>query len=237
MRLFRLHSLASENHTNWVIDTINSSSFHCSSFAAFNDPMEGVFRTNSITDLENLTSQKNKFKACCFTDIYGVKNPALWGYYAGSFRGVAFEVLPANDHIYKIDYANEIPSIPDTDDESLKKALTTKLKPWKHEREFRFINKTEEEKNKIGEIVALHCFIPYSEVENRDQIHKSSDSIQSYLKNLSRLESEVGENTPIYVAGYDHRMNRIKLTKNHLRHNNACERDAEFASLSQHPST
>lgn len=221
MRLFRLHSLASENHTNWVIDTINSSRFHCSSFAAFNDPMEGIFRTNSITDLENLTSQKNKFKVCCFTDIYGVKNPALWGYYAGSFRGVAFEVLPANDHIHKIDYANEIPSIPDTDDESLKKALTTKLKPWKHEREFRFINKTEEEENKIGEIVALHCFIPYYEVDNRIQIRNSSKSIKTYLVNLRRLKNQVGGKIPIYEAGYDQQRNKIKLTKNDI-----CQQDA-----------
>lgn len=222
MRLFRLHSLASEKHTTWVIDTIKSSKFHCSSFAAFNDPMEGIFRTKSITDLKNLTSQKNKFKVCCLTDIYGVKNPALWGYYAGSFRGIAFEVLTANDKIHEINYENRIPSIPNTNDESLIKALTTKLKPWKHEREFRFINKTEEEKNEIGKIVALHCFIPYNEVDNRNQIHNSSDSIQSYLANLCRLISEIGEEIPVYVARFDQTRNRIKLTKTRLRQQDAC---------------
>jgi len=221
MRLFRLHSLASKNHTSWVIDTVNSNRFHCSSFAAFNDPMEGIFRTKSLTDLENLTSQKNKFKVCCLTDIYGVKNPALWGYYAGSFRGVAFEIQCDDDYIHQITYAKDIPSIPDTTDTNLIKALTTKVKPWKHEREFRFINKTEKEKNEIGKIIALHCFIPYNEVDNRIQIHNSSKSIKTYLVNLRRLKNQVGEKIPIYEAGYDQQRNRIKLTKNGI-----CQQDA-----------
>lgn len=141
MRLFRLRALETENDTTRVIQLVKNGKFWCSSFADFNDPMEGVFRTTARSDLYNLTSNKNEYKICSFTSVYGIKNPTLWGYYGGNFRGVALEILGKSD-IYRIEYRKDVPSHNEISDCSLLTSLTTKLMPWKHEKEYRFIKKT-----------------------------------------------------------------------------------------------
>lgn len=213
MRLFRLHPLASDDHVNWIEETVRTGRFHCSNFADLNDPMEGVFTTNSNTNLSKLTSNKIQFKICCFTDIYGVKNPSLWGYYAGSFRGVAIEVMCNDEEVYSVDYVKTIPNITDTNHDSLIIALKSKLVPWKHEREYRFLKSCNDVTNNIGKIVAIHCFIPYYNVENSIDIWNQSSAIRSYISRLQCLKNYIDGRVPIYVAKFDCDRNKIIRTE------------------------
>jgi len=92
MRLIRFRPLKNGDDLNHLKETIKKNQFYCSNFLDMNDPMEGVFTTTDIANINNVFSGKNSFKICSFTGDGSLNNPLLWGYYANGFKGAAIEV-------------------------------------------------------------------------------------------------------------------------------------------------
>src|SRR5262245_53411237 len=108
-----------------------------------NDPMEGVYRTDRsvATDemIQQLFSEKSRYTICCFSGEKALKHPAMWGYYANGFRGLAIEVEIPRAMVEQITYSAKLEEIDPLDPPALRirEILCTKLNAWQHEHEYR----------------------------------------------------------------------------------------------------
>jgi hypothetical protein len=176
------------------MDIIESGEFWCSLFWEMNDPMEGVFYAN-LDLIPPLSEGKNNYKICSFSSIYGFNNPLLWGYYANGFKGVVIEIdinielLNDNENIEEIDYVPDLSMFrrDDSDDETVKKILTTKLNKWENEYEWRYLVKSENNKNRIGKISKIYFGFPYANVINSDDM-KNKKTFQKYFEKIKELK-------------------------------------------------
>jgi hypothetical protein len=118
---------------------------------------------------KNLREFLKEYKICSTSKIYN--NILMWSHYADSHKGICIGIRvnkkECNDQgIYhtKVNYVDTplfLQSIEkDTEDERIKKILSTKMKNWEYEDEYRFMKKTPEPAMfKIGEVeeIILGC--------------------------------------------------------------------------------
>jgi hypothetical protein len=176
-----------------------------------NDPIEGIFSCYGDSDIiekriKDIFYEKYKYKICSFSGVNGFKNPLLWGYYAGGFKGVAIEVEIGNhqdnseniSNIEQIEYLKNIPDIFALEDTTTsdfstiaKNILTKKLETWKHEDEFRFLIQSVDEKHKIGKITAIYFGDPYANLFNTTDIENGDISNNKKLKEYRELKKEI----------------------------------------------
>lgn len=184
MRVYKFRGLGNCQSFERASQILLTGKFWCSRFFDLNDPMEGVYSTGDQFVINNLFSDKNKYKLCSFTGEEGLKNPLMWGQYANGFKGIAIEVEVSKDEMSVVNYHDSVQRIDDCHGDRVKFILTNKLSPWKHENEYRLLKEEKlEEKSdnlqKIGEIKGVYFGAPYKNVENYDQI-RLNPSLKEY---------------------------------------------------------
>ena len=204
MRLIRFRPLKNEDDLNHLKETIKNNQFYCSNFLDMNDPMEGVFTTTDIANINNVFSGKNSFKICSFTGDGSLNNPLLWGYYANGFKGAAIEVevrvsnikeiIKNKKGITKVNYVSQnkfnniIKNLADANETALN-ILSRKLTYWKHEKEYRFFAQSEKNFHEIGEIKKIYFGDPYGTLKNKESIIEASSKYNRYLESREILEN------------------------------------------------
>ncbi|MFH1369696.1 MAG: hypothetical protein ABII09_00170 [Planctomycetota bacterium] len=205
MKLYKFRSLANKDTFDYLKEILETDKFHCSRFSDLNDPLEGVYyfmnyNENREVLLNKIFTEKEGYKICSFSHEKAFSNPILWGYYANGFRGVAVEVDVGTEEVREIKYEPKLPRIKGEDyEENAIKILTTKLCPWGHECEYRFMKKSSDNKHKIGNITALYFGDPYQKAHNRNNIVENSNNIRNYLgfkKSILNITRE--KNLPVY---------------------------------------
>lgn len=185
MKLYKLRSLISSDELSRVKNIINTNKFWCSRFHEMNDPMEGVYHTSRIDLIEKIYDEKESYKICSFSAEKGFRNPAMWGYYAGGFRGIAIELEINDNEVEKVSYISKLTKKKNVD---VLKVLTSKLTVWKHEAEYRYLKQTSENLNKIGEITKIYIGSPYNNINNESNVLSSNPALQKYRDLKAELE-------------------------------------------------
>ncbi len=187
IKLYKFRPLANEQDFDRLKRILETGEFWCSQFLKLNDPMEGVFYGQK-EDVGVIYNEKNKYKICSFSDKEAFENPAMWGYYANGFKGMAIKIDVNKSNVNIIDYEDEIPSLKDLPvDNKIVKILTTKSTPWKKEGEYRFLKKSETNFHKVGKITGVYFGNPYGDVTNRREIEIKSNSLSEYIKFKEKL--------------------------------------------------
>lgn len=188
MKLYKFRSLANDVDFERAVRILETGEFHCSSFSELNDPVEGGFtifpKEGDLEDgvISAIYGMKKKYKICSFSGSEAFAEPVMWGYYANGFRGIAIEIETNKGEVEEIKYADEISHVENGQDleGTTRGILTTKLKPWRREYEYRFLTQSEEDKQKIGTIKALYFGHPYERALNQKKIYKNSPALESY---------------------------------------------------------
>lgn len=186
MKLYKFRALSNCEDFCKIKDIIEEGKFWCSKFMDMNDPMEGVYKSNGedekqITEIYN---GKQSYTICSFSGEEGFKKPIVWGYYANGFKGVAIEIEIEKEKVVPINY-----EIREVDNTKIIDILTYKLKCWKHEDEYRFLDEKAENKVKIGNIKKIYFGNPYNNVYNEEMIKKDNKKLQEYLFKKAELET------------------------------------------------
>ncbi|MCH8070232.1 MAG: hypothetical protein IID16_13350, partial [Candidatus Marinimicrobia bacterium] len=179
---------ANDEELEWATEIFEKNNFWCSNFLDLNDPMEGIFYCSSGEIIRKSYELKKAYKICSFCNKEAFENPAMWGYYANAFKGMAIKIKVDDSVVRIINYVNNISEVTNPITGSIEKILTTKYDSWKHEAEFRFMKKSEENRHKIGEIVGVYFGDPYGDVENKQEIKKDSESLRDYYGRKKKLE-------------------------------------------------
>lgn len=188
LTLYKFRPLSNDEDYNQLKAILETGEFWCSKFSEFNDQLEGAFETFSPEEIEEIHSGKQRYKICSFSSENAFSNPLMWGYYANGFKGVALKVRVEMSEMKKVTYVENIPDLKQlngNNDEKVKTVLTTKLKPWEHECEYRFLKVSDKTKFKIGKITAVYFGDPYGyafEKNNSDKIYENSESLKRYKK-------------------------------------------------------
>lgn len=183
MKLYKFRQLTSCKDLERIIEILKTNKFHCAKFSEMNDPMEGVYFVIDTSKVDKILNEKNEKRICSFSSEEGFKNPAMWGYYANGFKGIVIELEVDNGIVEEVIYKNKLPKT-----EDIKKILITKLKYWKHEAEYRFITKNNEDKCEIGKITKVYFGTPYEKLINSSEIISNSKQILEYKKYKEKLE-------------------------------------------------
>ena len=188
--LYKFRPLKNEKDCKRLKKILQDNQFWCTQFSFMNDPMEGVYLGKfNQKNIDTIFDQKNCYKFCSFSGDKGFQNPALWGYYANGFKGVAIavKVNQPSTELIEISYKKNVVKYQD-----VKKILTTKLSAWKHEYEWRFLihsdNSYTGEYYKIGKIVGIYFGNPYGNLNNFDQILDNNSDLIKYNKNKKKLK-------------------------------------------------
>ena len=187
MKVYKFRSVTNEQELQRLKEIVGTGRFWCSSFSTLNDPMEGVFTVFDRSRIADIYDKKKSFKICSFSRKEAVSNPALWGYYAGGFLGVAIEVEVSDSEVHEVHYVSDIRYIENQSDEIVKTILTTKLFPWSHEAEFRFLAENVPNSNVIGAITALYVGNPYGNVVNQQDIIADNLQLETYKSRINDL--------------------------------------------------
>jgi hypothetical protein len=197
---------------------IETKKFYCSKLWDLNDPMEGVYKTTNESIIKEVFSDKNKYVICSFTsreDLNNplknpLKNPLLWGYYANGYKGIAIEIDwlenkhgkifngkdidniksdKINNCIVKVNYIDNISEIKNDDNPvSVPKIISSKLKCWTHEEEYRYLTKSKPSGLiKIGKIEKVHFGNPYGDIFNKESIIHNSKKLKCYYEYVNYL--------------------------------------------------
>lgn len=199
IRLIKFRSLV-EDKDERAIKIIKNGEFHCSKLWNLNDPMEGVYKTSKKSIVGKNFDEKNNYVICSFSSKEALNNPLLWGYYTDGYKGIAIEIEynekiindidneEIGDYcIVKVNYVDNILEI--NDDSSVPKIISSKLKYWKHEDEYRYLSKSDSGKLcKIGEIKKVYFGNPYGNTSNERQIKNASEKLKDYNTNKIKLE-------------------------------------------------
>lgn len=187
---------------------IENGEFHCSKLWNLNDPMEGVYKTTNVFNTNEVFNNKNEYVICSFSSKEALYNPLLWGYYTYGYKGIAIEIeyneriiSDIDDEeigdccIVKVNYVDDNVEI---NNNSVPKIISSKLKCWKHENEYRYLNKTGlGNLFKIGKIKKVYFGNPYSNTVNKNQIKNASEKLKYYKK----YEKDLRE----YIKDYNNR--------------------------------
>lgn len=203
MKLYKFRPLGDDLSFCRAKEILRTGEFWCSRFWELNDPMEGVYSFSAADRVNagDVFSEKARYVICSFSGEEAFSNPAIWGYYANAFKGVAIEIeieieieVPDNG-ITKMNYVKDVDHRREMEEsltaaDPVKKILTTKLDRWKHEKEFRFLCKTGEPGPKlIGEIKAVHFGDPYRKIENQNIILDRSQGLRTFRTQRSTLQA------------------------------------------------
>lgn len=194
MKIYKFRPLANYSDLERAEEILNSGQFWCSKFFDLNDPMEWVFTVVDPGTVRRILEAKTQYTICSFSDAVGVENPLMWGHYANGFRGIAIEVEV--DRAEKVSYVSDtLPFEGEPSEEPLKRLLTTKLKPWEYESEYRILEQPEPGLRTIGTIIAVYFGQPYGNTTNVEAIVSKSATIARYrriLKLLTDVAKEKG---------------------------------------------
>lgn len=187
MKLYKFRGLGTCSDVRRALEILDSGKFWFAPFHDLNDPMEGVFQTSAGQDdlkqVEALYSQKLKYGICSFSGPKGFARPAMWGYYANGFKGMAIEVAVRQGPevarvrytygggLSTIDGPQQIPAL-----------LTSKSAAWGHEHEYRILRETRPGLQYVGEITAVYFGDPFGDVVNSSQIYATNANLQGYRK-------------------------------------------------------
>jgi len=198
MKLYKFRSL--ENFDR-IVDILVNKKFYLSKWNSLNDPMEGyfhyiIFGTDIIykDKIERFISDKNELRICSFTNAY---HPILlWAHYANQHKGIAIEVTLNSrkyENLFKVKYGKNIPELNFDSNPKPYDVLSSKIKHWSYEREYRIIDKPEF--ISFGEITGVYFGI------NTDNYQKTI--IKDLLNNLiSTYETKIDFNKNIIVPIY-----------------------------------
>jgi len=214
IRLIKFRSLADKDDCKRARDIIKTGKFWCSKLWNLNDPMEGVYKTTYKSNIHEVFYEKNKYVICSFSSKEALNNPLLWGYYTYGYKGIAIEIDYSekiindidneeidNYCIVKVNYVDDNVEI--NNNYSVPKVISSKLKCWKHEDEYRYLNNTNSGNLfKIGKITKVYFGNPYSNTINRNQINDASEKLKDYNKYKTCLE-EVCERMGIRYELYN----------------------------------
>lgn len=217
IRLIKFRPLASCTDFVRAIKIIENGEFYCAKLWDLNDPMEGVYVTYEPTNesiINEVFSDKNKYVICSFSSIEDLnnplKNPLLWGYYANGYKGIAIEIdwlenkhgkifngkdidniesNEINKCIVKVNYIDNISEIKNDDNPvSVPKIISSKLKCWTHEGEYRYLTKSKPSGLiKIGKIKKVHFGNPYGNIFNKGSIIHNSKTLKCYYEYVNYL--------------------------------------------------
>lgn len=163
-----------------------------------NDPMEGFFHYIIYdTDLSykerirQFIDKKNELKICSFSNTF---HPILlWSHYANHHKGIAIEVTLNSrkyENLFKVKYGKNIPELNFDSNPKPYDVLSSKIKHWSYEREYRIIDKPEF--ISLGEITSVYFGI------KTDNYQKTI--IKGLLNNLiSTYETKIDFNKNIIV--------------------------------------
>lgn len=179
-------------------DIITTGKFWCSPIWELNDPMEGVFtfyEGESQKVLDRIFSDKSRYRICSFSGKPALKDPKMWGYYGNGFRGIAVEIQVPAQKVREVKYCEGMENLLCTcerdRDSFVKRILTTKLKLWSHENEYRYLDKEDGNSGccrEIGRITSVYFGEPYWNTENARQIRESSQALQDYYMYREQLK-------------------------------------------------
>lgn len=189
MKLYKFRQLTSCKDLERIIEILETNKFHCAKFFEMNDPMEGVYIATDKSKINKIFSDKNKKRICSFSSKEGFENFAMWGYFANGFKGIVIEIEVDESIVKKVKYEDEVP-----EKENVEEILTTKLKYWQHEAEYRFITEDNEDKCGIGKITKIYFGSPYENLTNSDKIIQESKQILEYKKYKEKLNKFLEEN-------------------------------------------
>lgn len=193
MKLYKFRPLANNTDLDHLKEILETGQFWCSKFQDLNDTMEGIYRFLNYTEKKEhhinlIYVEKTRYKICSFSNEKAFSNPIMWGYYANGFRGVAVEVEVGIEEVKEINYVDNTLGFEGVNikDEAVE-ILTTKLSLWGHEYEYRFLEQSERNKIKIGNVTGLYFSDPYEIAHNRNDIVQNSNKIREYLKIKERI--------------------------------------------------
>lgn len=213
-KVFKFYSLTINN-----IGALLNSYFYLSNPISFNDPFDCNF--NLIDDpkiydaISNMKSVKrNDYKnigVVSMTEV--VDNPIMWAHYTNNYRGFAIEfkgtevtIIPHDDTpkgtFVKVIYPKELKKVPVNHPFAMQYMLTTKLKNWEYEKEWRYITQLGSKLNRI-----LH-YDP-KKLKGLYIGHQLVDEDPSGYQLILKIRELVFPNTPVYVV-YPH-SNELRL--------------------------
>ncbi len=205
MKLYKFRPLGNCKDLERIEDIITNG-FYCCDFLQFNDMNESVYTAQqthqNMPTLE--LDQKLEYKICSFSGINALKNQLMWGHYANAGMGVVIEIETNADikivddtnidlygeeeglkgAIYKIYYNDEY----NKELKFMQEILTHKTIAWEYENEFRYIEKTTEEKINIGKITKIYFGKPYEHLKNFPEIKEKHKKLKEYLKYREKLK-------------------------------------------------
>jgi len=196
--LLKFKSLDKDSIRN-IKETIENNKIRCSKLWRLNDAMEGVYMlsVNDLSKLDSIYYEKDQYFICSFTHPDSLESPLFWGYYANGFKGIAIEIELHDDdkkHFRKVKYVKSSPSIVNNpnmqNDAAIIKIITTKLKCWEPENEYRYIIK-ENVAEKVyynATIKKIYIGYPYRNTVNCEQITENSEDLINYHKCRTELE-------------------------------------------------
>lgn len=196
IKLYKFRSLGNPIDFNRAKAILETGCFWCSQFSDLNDPMEGAFTTVVSGDCADeivrvIYDKKKRYKICSFSSeksfnagfLRPLENPAMWGYYANAFKGIAIEIEVDESEVRKIDYVDSIQKLSDWADKGeIEKLLSAKFISWQHEAEYRFLIDDQRNFHEIGKITAIYFGEPYRGAHNKQSIYSDNKSLQEYEK-------------------------------------------------------
>lgn len=125
------------------IDIILNKRLYASRYGELNDPMEGVYLTDSLNSniIRLLKEEKYKTRICSVSK--DCKHTLLWAHYADGHKGCCIEVSVPNERVRpeEINYVKDLPIINDL--RQGKDLLIHKSTVWEYEKEVRFFSKNQ----------------------------------------------------------------------------------------------
>lgn len=183
IKLYKFRELTTCRHFDRTIDILEKNEFYCPKFYEMNDPMEGVYISTDRSKIDENFDEKDSKRICSFSNKKGFENLAMWGYYTNGFKGIAIEIDVNEEDVNEVKYRCNVPITND-----IEKILTTKLKCWEHESEYRFISNDGAEYQKIGKITKVYFGLPYENLTNSKNIVSKNQKIQEYKKLKDKLK-------------------------------------------------
>ncbi len=198
MKLYKFRPLGDERSSDHIIRILEDGKFWCSHFWELNDPMEGVYRRQSSTaDVNEIFSDKSGRVICSFSGKRALNKPLMWGYYANGFKGLVIELDVDDAAVCEMTYTPDVvcPDATQPVDVQVRKILTNKLMPWKHENEYRYITRSADNKHRIGTIAAVILGVPYPKTLAYDDAHGRMATLNDYrvrLREINRVAIDRG---------------------------------------------
>lgn len=208
MKVYKFRQLQSCKDLCRIKEIIKTGKFWCSNFSDLNDSMEGVYIAKNEDIVHKIFNQKNTYKICSFSGQKGFENPAMWGYYAGGFHGVAIEVEIDEHKIEKVKYTcNTIAS------GDVKDILTSKLKCWEHEDEYRYLDNTKHNSVEIGETTKVYFGNPYVGLKNTEKIEQNNKNLTKYKGFREELKEFLNLPELKHIESFDVKVENNKVIR------------------------